>query len=149
MVRHIIVLLLAGVLALQASSDWDNLLSLKPGSTMEVTKTGHTRLRGKLVSVSDGEINFIVKGQGVTVTRGDTARVRVPVGRTRSGNMLIGAAIVGGAFLGVGLLVAIDLGGGASYAGLFGVAGALLGSGAAVFWRVGWQEVYAPAAGSK
>ena len=151
---HLVVLLVACGLALEASSDWDNVVSLKPGSTIEVTRnTDPARLRGKLVSVSGSEINIIVNGQGIAVARGDTARVRVRAGRARGGNMLIGAAIVGGVFLGTGLLVANDLGGeqAAPLVALSGIAGALIGSGGAAFWRVSWRPVYAPAAatGSK
>ena len=153
MLRRLVLLLIAGGLALDASSDWGNVLSLQPGSTIEVTRhTDSARLRGKLVSASAGEINLIVKGQGVAVVRGDTARVRVRAGRARSGNILIGAAIVGGVFLGMALWIAIDLGGeqAAPLVALSGIAGALIGGGGAAFWRVSWRQVYAPAsAGSK
>ncbi len=147
MIRHLVVLLLASVLALEASSDWDNLLRLRPGSTVEVTRTDHTRLRGKLVSASGSEVVVRVKGQGVAVPRGDTNLVRVRVGRARSGNMLIGAGAVGGVFLGAGLWVAHDFGGQDAWwvAALFGAGGAVLGSAAAAFWRVSWRPVYGPA----
>ena len=150
MIRHLVVLLLAGVLALEASPDWDKLLRLKPGSTVEVTRTDHTRLRGKLVSASGGEVVVKVKGQGVAVPRADTNLVRVRVGRARSGNMLVGGAVVGGVFLGAGLGVAHDFGGQDAWwvAALFGAGGAVLGSAAAAFWRVSWRPVYGPA-GSK
>ncbi len=150
MIRHLVVLLLAGVLPLEASSDWDNLLRLKPGSTVEVTRTDHTRLRGKLVSASGSEVVVRVKGHGVAVPRGDTNLVRVRVGRARSGNMLVGAGVVGGVFLGAGLGLALDLGGQDAWwvAALFGAAGAVVGGAASALWPVSWRPVYGPA-GSK
>ncbi len=146
------MLLLVCALAIDAaSSDWDNLLRLKPGSTIEVTKTDHTRLRGKLVSASSSEITVRVKGHGIAVPRGDTNLVRVRVGRARSGNMLIGAAAVGGVFLGAGLGVALDLGGQDTWwvAALFAAAGAVVGGAVSALWPVSWRPVYGPAAGSK
>ncbi len=150
MIRRLVVLLLAGVLALEASSDWDNLLRLKPGSTVEVTRTDHTRLRGKLVSASGSEVVVRVKGHAVAVPRGDTNLVRVRVGRARSGNVLVGAAAVGGVFLGAGMWVAHDFGGQDAWwvAALFGAAGAVLGGAASALWPVSWRPVYGPA-GSK
>lgn len=147
MIRHLVVLLLAGALALQASSDWDNILRLKPGSTIEVTKTDRARLRGKLVSASEREVVLRVKGHGVAVARGDTDMVRVRVGRARSGNTLVGAAVVGGVFLGAGLGVALDLGGQDAWwvAALFAAAGAVVGGAVSALWPVSWRPVYGPA----
>jgi hypothetical protein len=91
----------------QGSQDsWDNLKQLRPGQKIEVVDASMKSLRGPFVSVSEEALTLEVgKGQE-SVERAKVVRVSVRDTSHRTRNMLLGAGILGGAALAVGIPLA-------------------------------------------
>ena len=92
------------VLAQSSQNNWDNLKQSRPGQKIEVVDSSMKTLEGTFVCVSDQAISLQVDKNAESVERANVVRVSVRDTSHRTGNMLIGAAIAGGAALALGLL---------------------------------------------
>jgi hypothetical protein len=93
-------------MAQSTQDSWDNLKQLRPGQKIEVVDTSMKSLRGRFVSVSDEALTLEVgKGQE-SVERAKVVRVSVRDTSHRTRNILLGAGILGGAALAIGIPLA-------------------------------------------
>jgi hypothetical protein len=91
-------------LAESSQNNWDNLKQLRAGQKIEVVDSSMKTLKGAFVSISDEAISLQVGKSEQSVVRAKVVRVSVRDNSHRARNMLIGAAIAGGAALTAGLL---------------------------------------------
>jgi len=91
-------------MAQSAKDSWDNLKQLHAGQKIEVVDTIMKSLRGPFVSISEEAITLQVGKSQESIGRGKVVRVSVRDTSHRTRNMLLGAAIAGGAALTIGLL---------------------------------------------
>jgi hypothetical protein len=127
-----------------ARDSWDNLKQLQPGQKIEVVGTSMKSLRGPFVSVSEEAITLQVGKSQESIERAKVVRVSVRDTSHRTRNMLLGAAIAGGAALTVGLLAngpASNEGNGCAGC-VAGLAAAAAGGGAGLGAIPGSRTVY-------
>ncbi|MCL5005519.1 MAG: hypothetical protein M1404_03210 [Acidobacteria bacterium] len=140
------LLLLAPAFA-QAQSpitSWDNLKQLQPGQKTEVVDSHLRKLKGKFVSLTEDAISLQERKEQRSVARGEVMRVSVRDTSHRKRNMLLGAAIAGGAALTIGLLAnapARNEGTGCDGC-VAGFAAAAAGGGAALGSITGFRTIY-------
>jgi hypothetical protein len=91
-------------LAQSSQNNWDNVKQLRAGQKIEVVDSSMKTLKGAFVSVSEEAISLQVGKSEESVERAKVVRVSVRDTSHRTRNMLIGAAIAGGAALTLGLL---------------------------------------------
>jgi hypothetical protein len=88
----------------QNAGSWDNLRQLQPGQKIEVVDLHLKKVEGKFVSLTEDAISLRNKKQQESITRSEVMRVSVRDTTHRKRNMVLGAAIAGGAALTIGLL---------------------------------------------
>jgi hypothetical protein len=101
------VVLVPGLVTAQAGEDsWDNLKQLQVGQSIEVVDTHMRSLKGDFIAFTDEVITLRQGKQERAVARPEVARVSLTVRRAshRKRNMILGAAIGGGAGLTIGVL---------------------------------------------
>ena len=134
-----------GLMARDAGLDsWDNLKQLQPGQKIEVVDASMKSLRGPFVSVSEEAITLQVGKSQESIERAKVMRVSVRDTSHRTRNILLGAAIAGGAALTVGLLAngpASNEGNGCAGC-VAGLAAAAAGGGAGLGAIPGSRTVY-------
>jgi hypothetical protein len=87
-----------------AIGSWDTLKQLQPGQKIEVVDSHLKKVKGEFVSLTDEAISLRDGKQQQSVTRAEVMRVSVRDTSHRKRNMILGAAIGGGAALTIGLL---------------------------------------------
>lgn len=130
--------------AQSAIGSWDNLKQLHPGQKIEVVDLHLKKSKGKFVSLTDEAISLRNKKQQQSITRAEVMRVSVRDASHRKREMVLGAAIAGGAALAIGLLAnapARNEGTGCDGC-VAGFAAAAAGGGAALGATCGYRTIY-------
>jgi hypothetical protein len=128
----------------QSIGSWDNLRQLQPGQKIEVVDSYLKKVKGEFVSVTEVAVSLRNKKQQQLVTRAEVMRVSVRDTSHRKRNMILGAAIAGGAALTIGLLAnapARNEGTGCDGC-VAGFAAAAAGGGAALGAISGFRTIY-------
>ena len=86
------------------AGSWDDLRQLRVGEKIEVVDMNLKSVKGTFLSFSPDLISLNSGKQEIAVQRADVMRVSVRDTSKRTRNMILGAAIAGGAVLTVGLL---------------------------------------------
>ncbi len=130
----------------QAPTDsWDNLKQLRPGDKIQVVDIHVSTFKGDFVSLTDDAIALRDGPNEFSVARAAVVRVSVRDSSRRKRNMLLGAAIAGGAALGVGLWVyeAQQSGEGTGCGGcVAAIAGGAAGAGAGLGATSTYRTIY-------